>query len=219
MEQQSRKLLGEAVSALIEDSDARQMFTQLSGVLELKRQRLPVALTGRPAILNPLLDLAIEDPDTYGTVLDLIDTKRALRGLEVLVVIEPEPEPEPDADRKAYMREFMAIKRERQRRLIELLNELRSDVDKIKGTARMELERIHAARWLDEKDRREYAMRKHLGRRLTIAERKSVSTQLWADVDAELDALEEFVRLQLHLPLSQRTSSFNFRVGKPKEDT
>lgn len=211
--QANKGALLEAVSALIEDSDARQMYTQLSGVLEIKRQQLPVALTGRPAILNPLLDLAIEDPDVYGTVLDLIDAKRALRGLEMLGNIEP------DADRKAYMREFMATKRERQRRLIELLNELRADIDKIKGTARMELERIHAARWLDEKDKREYAMRKRVGRRLTIAERKSVSTQLWADVDAELDALLEFVRLQLRVPLSQRTSSFNFRVGKPKEDT
>lgn len=205
--------MGEAVSALIEDSDARQMFAQFSGVLELRRQQLPVALTGRPAILNPLLSLAVEDPDVYSTVLDLIDTKRAQRGLEVLSTAEPE------ADRKAYMREFMATKRERQRRVIELLNELRADIDKIKGTARMELERVHAARWLDEKDKREHAMRKHVGRRLAMAERKSVSTQLWADVDAELDALEAFVRLQLRLPLTQRTSSFNFRVGKPKEDT
>ena len=211
MDPSSKAELAESVNTLIEDGGARQMFTQLCGVLQLKQQGIPVALTGHPAVLNALLNLAVADPAAYERVLELIERKRKERGLEPLVDIDVEQ------DRKAYMREFMATKRDRQRRLIELLNDLRSEAEKIKGTARIELERVHAARWLDEKDAREDTARKRLGRRLTADERRAISTQLWAEVDQELDALEQFVQVQMKLPLMQRKgNTFRYSVGEMK---
>ena len=203
--------LAEAANALVDDEDAQALFRQFRGVLELKRRSIPVSLTGRPAVLNALLELAIEDESGFERVVDLVERRRMDKGLPRLSSV--------DEGRQAYMREFMGIKRERQARLIELLNELRSVNDKIKGSVRLELERVHAARWLAEKHSRENAARSRLGRRLSAEERKSIADQLWADVDAELDALEEFVKVQMRLPLHARSSTgFQFKLGvqKPK---
>lgn len=204
-----RAALTEAVNTLIDDDAAKQMYAALAKILELKRQDYPVELTGRYAALNPLMELAGKDEDAFERVMDLVARKRSERDLPPLDAGNAEK------DRRVYMRKFMAAKRDRQRRLIELLNQLRSENDKIKGSARLELERVHAARWLDEKDRREKAIRDESGIRMTADERSQISLFIWAEVDAELDALEEFVRVQSRLPLHQRSASgFQFRVGK-----
>ena len=45
----------------------------------------------------------------------------------------------------------------------------------------------------------------------------AIKEQLWADVDAELDELEEFVRKEVRKPLHARApGGFNFRL-KPKK--
>ncbi len=207
MNAEKRKALEEAVTALIEDSDAPTIFAALEGVLALVRKGIPVFLTERPAVLNPLVALATDDFPAYERVLDLIERKRSERNLPPLVS-------EDDA-RRAYMRDFMAVKRDRQRRLVELWNSLRSEHDRIRGTARMEFERRHAARWIDEKNRRETARRETLGRRLTADERRELTEQLWRDVDYELDSLEEFVRDEMRKPIHARSKSgFTFIVGK-----
>jgi hypothetical protein len=206
MDSQAKAALAEAANILVVEADAKTLYTQMLGVLEVASRNIPVQLVGRPAALNPLVDLALNDEAAYSRVMDLIDRKRADRGLL--------PLQEMDLDRKAYMREFMAVRRERLRRLVELWNELRSENDKIKGSARLDFEQLHAARWKDEKDRREDLLRIKLGRRLTQPERQSISAQLWEEVDAELDELQQFVRSEIKKPLAARSrTGFQFKVG------
>ena len=207
MDTASRAALAEAVNLLIDDPEAVRLFADMHKALELTRHGVALALTGRGAGLNPLLALATDDELGFDRVLELIDRKRQEHKLDPLGSSEP--------DRKAYMREFMATKRERQRQVITLLNELRSSHDQIRGTARIELERVHAARWIDEKDRREAKLRQDTGRRLTSEERKYVATQLWRDVGEELVRLEGWVRKEVKLPLHSRSKTgFQFSVGQ-----
>jgi hypothetical protein len=207
MDTNQKVALAEAANALIDDQDAKDLYKKLQAVYELANRNVPVRLTGRAAVINPLLDMMLEDFPASERVLQLIDRKRKDRGMEAL--------DDEVFDRKAYMREFMATKRERQRRLVELTNELRSEDDKLKGSNRMEFERIHAARWLDVKTEREDAMRERLGRRLTAEERKAVIAEFWKEVDLELDELEAFVAEEVRKPLFRRApNGFNFKLKK-----
>lgn len=208
MDPESKAALAEAANTLVADADAKTLYIQMQGVLEVAARNIPVQLVGRPAVLNPLIRLALRDEPAYERVMDLVDRKRREAGLPPLSEME--------LDRKAYMREFMALRRERLRRLVDLWNELRSENDKIRGAARLQFEQLHGARWKDEKDRREDALRVKLGRRLTADERRDVSTRLWEDVEEELVALQEFVRAEMRKPLHQRSKEgFQFKVGAP----
>lgn len=208
-----RQALAEAVDALAQDSDAADLFTKMNWIIELIDKGVPAQLTGRPAILNPLVQLYSEDVDTFDRVITLVNRTRTNNGLPTL-----DNEDSDETDRKAYMREFMAKKREKQAVLVRLWNELRAERDKIKGTTRMEFEREHAARWQDEKKAREDAARGRLGRRLSNDERKAIASKLWDDVQEELDSLEEFVRSEMHKPLHLRSpEGFKFKVGKLKK--
>lgn len=207
MDEKTKAAIAEAVNTLVRDVDAKTLFAQMQGTLDLAARGISVRLVGRPAVLNPLIDLALTDEDKYERVMELIDRKRTEAGLPALMDME--------LDRKAYMREFMAVRRERLRRLVELWNDLRSEHDKIRGSARLDFEQLHAARWKEEKDRREVAERQKLGRRLTMPERQAISTRLWQEVDAELDALQDFVRDEIRKPLHARSKDgFPFRVGQ-----
>jgi hypothetical protein len=209
MSTEDKALLAEAVNALIVNADAQDMFVKMRGVMELAGRGFPVQLTGAAATLNPLLRLALDSPDTYERVMELVERKRSERGLDAL---EP-----PDEGRPGYMRDFMRARRERLRRLVEAANLLRSDAEKIKGSARAEFERVHAARWMDEKDWREMILRAKLGRNLRAVERKDISTQLWADVDAEITAFEEFSEAEMRKPLTARSQSgFKYVLGSKK---
>lgn len=208
MNADQKAALADAVNLLIQASDADALYAQMSGVIDLARRGIPVRLTGRSAVLNPLVDLADSDPDAYERVLALIENKRAQAKLPQLETGDSM------SNRKAYMREFMAEKRARQRRLVELWNELRSERDKLRGSRRMEFERVHAERWQNEKDARVEQLRKIKNRRLTRDELTSISTQLWNDVDSELDALETFVRAEVRKPILDRSpDGFRFFVG------
>lgn len=203
--------LAEAVECLIEDMDAPAMFRQLSGVYDLARKGVPVRLVGRAAVLNPLLLLWLDDEPAAHRVIDLINRKRTQAGFE--------PIGDQDFQRRSYMRELMAQKRERGRRLVELVNILRSENDKIKGAARIELERQHAARWFAVKKQREDDLRKQLERRLSADELDAIRERLWHDVDAELDALEAFAYAELRKPLHQRRpEGFPFTL-QPRKGT
>lgn len=207
MNQDEKAALAAAASALIEDSDAPSLYDAMEGVLELARKGLPVALTGRAAIMNPLIRLAQDNSVDFEKVMELIEAKRRERALP--------PLESDDEKRRVYMRDFMAVKRDRQRRLMELWNQLRSENDKIRGTRRLEFERVHANRWIGEKDRREKAARESLGRRLSMDERRRISEALWSDVDEELNLLEAFVRDEIRKPLHARSKEgFKFTVGK-----
>ena len=180
MDADAKAALADAVNALIEDQDAGSLHKHLQGVYEVAKRGIPVRLTGRPGVLNPLLDLMLTDFPASERVFQLIDRKRDERDLDPLGA---------GFDRKGYMRELMAKKRDRQRRLVELVNELRSEDDKIRGSARLDFEQVHANRWFDVRNEREAAARARLRRRLTAEERGDVIAGLWRDVDDELDAL------------------------------
>lgn len=206
---EERLALAEAANTLVADADAKALYAQMRGVLDVVERNIPVRLVGRPAVLNPLLRLAVEDHAAYDRLIELIERKRVGMGLQPLT-------PEETNDRRAYMREFMAVRRDRLRRLVELWNELRSENDRIRGAQRMQFEQVHGARWKDEKDRREEALRARLGRRLTIEERLGVSAKLWEDVEDELAELQAFVRDEIRKPLHARSSTgFQFKVGAP----
>lgn len=209
MNADQKAALLESMECLIEDADAISLFKQMTGVYDLARKGVPVRLVGRPAVLNPLLVLWLEDEPAAHRVIDLINRKRS--------ALDRPPIGDQDFNRRSYMRELMAQKRERGRRLVELVNELRSEDDKLKGAARIEFERIHANRWFEVKKERENALRAARGRRLTMEELDNIKDQLWAEVDTELDELEEFVRIEVRKPLHARApGGFNFRI-KPKK--
>lgn len=207
MNQQEKAALAEAANTLVADVDAKTLYTQMQGVLEVAARNIPVQLVGRPAVLNPLIELALRDEVAYERVMELVERKRAAAGLSSLVEGG-------EQDRKGYMREFMAIRRDRLRRLVDLWNELRSEHDKIRGSSRMQFEQLHGQRWKDEKDRREAQLREKLGRRLSMEERRQISAQLWDEVEEELGALQEFVREEIRKPLHSRNrEGFQFKVG------
>ena len=114
----------------------------------------------------------------------LVDRKREEFGLDALKVF----------DRTAYMRELMAKRRERQKRIVTIANTLRSERDKLVGQARVDFMNDHANRWHAVRLEREEEERKRLGRRLTEVERQEVIAKLWQDVDAELDAYEDYAK-------------------------
>lgn len=209
MSPEQKAALAEAVECLIDDADAVVLFRQLTGVYDLARKGVPVRMVGRSSVPNPLLVLWLEDEPAAHRVIDLINRKRS--------ELDRPPIGDQDFNRHSYMRELMAQKRERGRRLVELVNELRSEDDKLRGGARIEFERVHATRWLDVKKEREAALRDAEGRRLTADELHEIKEQLWRDVDQELDALEGFVRQEVRKPLHARApGGFNFRL-KPKK--
>ena len=200
--------LAEAVDCLIQDPDSLEMFHWLNGTYELARRGVPVRLVGRGAVLNPLLVLRISDEAVYANVLGLVNQKRKGFG--------DNPLDEGDINRRSYMRELMAQKRERGRRLVSLANQLRAETDKLQGAVRMEFERLHASRWQAVRKEREDALRDRLCRRLSSEELTRIKDQLWAEVDQELDEFEEFVRSESRKPLRERApGGFNFKL-QPK---
>lgn len=209
MDTNEKAALAEAIEALIESTDAKDIYKKMLWVLELSAKGLPVQLTGRPSVLNPLMNLFLTDAPTAERVMELVERKRT--------ELDQPPLDESTFDRNAYMRELMAMRRERLSRLTKLVNELRSDHDKIKGTARLEFEQVHAQRWFAVRNEREDAMRERLGRRLTQDERRGVIQRFWADVDAELASLEEFVRQEVRKPLTARApNGFVFKLQPTK---
>jgi hypothetical protein len=175
------------------------------GVYEIARSGVPVRLSGRSGVLNPLLEMLLDDYQAAERVIQLVNRKRDEAGAPGLG--------DNGFDRGEYMRNLMATKRARLTRLADLWNQLRPDRDRIQGVARLEFMRVHGNRWLAVRDERQDALRDKLGRRLTQVERTSVIRQLWSDVDAELDALEAFVASELRKPPSQRShNGFKFQV-------
>jgi hypothetical protein len=202
--------LAESAECLIADADAPLLFRQLMGVLDLAQKHVPVRLVGRAAVLNPLLVLWLDDEPAALRVVDLINRKRSQEGHD--------PLGDQNIHRRSYMRELMAQKRERARRLIELVNELRSEKDKLRGAARIEFERTHSNRWFDVKKERENDLREKLDRRLTADEMQEIKDALWADVDRELDDLEVFVRQEVRKPLHERApGGYMFRLMPRKK--
>lgn len=208
----TESFLNAAAKALVLDDDADDLAAQLFGLISVARKGVPVRLTGRPSIMNVLLDLAVADEDGFAAVVDDINEQRAANGLRPLAGTA--------TDRTRYMRELMHERRQRQRRLSKAWNSVLPDSEQVKGQARIEFEAAHAVRWGDEKRAREDALRQQVGRRINIAEKRAIDAQLWRDVDAELDAFEAHVAKLLTKPATQRNiHDYVFTLGRtnPKE--
>ncbi len=204
-----KEALALAVNTLIEDGDAESMYQAMRGVLAIARRGIPVNLTGRPAVLNPLIALAQSDEEAFDRVIDLCNRKRKERGLTSFAV---------DNLKRSYMREYMAERRSRARRMSKLWNNLLPTADQIKGNARLDFEQQESAKWYDEKTRREEELREQLGRRLKRDELQSIAQQLWTDVDEDLDNFEKFVDAELAAPITRRRSphAFKFQFANRK---
>jgi hypothetical protein len=208
MNAEQKTMLAEAVNTLIDDTDALDLYKKMMGVHELARKGYPVRLAGRCDVLNPMLDLLLVDHDGGEAVLRLIEVKRTARGLP--------PLEDAEQARRDYMRELMADRRDRLSRLVKLWNMMRPAHEQIRGPARAEFERVHGNRWFAVREEREKALREQLGRRLMAHERAALLTAFWADVNAELDELEVFVRNQMKSGAA-RNAVFQFKLQPRKE--
>lgn len=181
------KLL-EAVNELVGAEDARQKLDAIEAVLPAAR-RYGAALTGELETLNALVRLAVEAPEKYKRVLDLIDDKRKEAGLL------PLRDPVPRYDKVSYMREFMQQKRQRLRRAADIENLMRPEKDRLVGKSRIEFMDRQAAKWKEQRDRMIERARQAAGtERLSKEALDNLIRQFWANVDAELDALEDLAR-------------------------
>jgi vacuolar-type H+-ATPase subunit I/STV1 len=203
--------LFEGVNALVEDPDASALYAALTEVADVNTH---VVLTGRNSILNPLLELVRHDRDTDGDhferVMQLVDRKRQEQGAHPLDVDNPA--------RRAYMREFMAHRRERLTRVLDALNSMRAKADRIRGSDRADVEQRVISRWQKVKQDRERAQREHLGRRADIHERQAMLASFWQEVESEIAQLQAYAERQIRLPVgSQRPDDFKFPL-QPKKD-
>lgn len=177
------------VALLVLDAGAPAHYQALRAVVALARQ-YPVRLTGELAALNIMVDLWQDNRPGYDGMMALIERKRADRGMD------PLEEPEDDRfDKAAYMRDFMREKRARTTRAAEIENRARGDREPLRGPARLEFQRVQAARWNEELQRRmETAREAHGGKRLPRETMEAVRTQFWAWVDQQLDEAERKAR-------------------------
>jgi hypothetical protein len=195
-----KRALLEAVNDLIQDHAATLKVTALDEVAKLKR-RYPIKLTGELAILNPLLNLMLDDPDAWEQVKRLIDTKRALLEFEPLW---PAPKKVTFADRKnEYQAKLMARIRERANRAVEIENMQRPERDRLIGNARLEFMRITTNNWGKERDAR-IAAEKAAAGKLTKVQIDAIRDKFWQSIDDMLDAKETAVRKELLKPSHQR---------------
>lgn len=200
-------VINAAMKALIHDDDAQELATQLLGVQQLVRAGTPVRLTGRPSIMNVLLDLSVADEDAFFRLLEDVDSERESLG-------QP-PLSNRASGRTRYMREFMAERRDRSRRLREAWNSALPDSERLRGAARLDFERDHHNRWGREKARREDTLRREQGRRLTVHEQRAVADQLWRDVDNEIRGFEAFARsISTERDAARRLHAYVFTLGK-----
>lgn len=174
----------QAAARLAKQEDAKAHYEILDQVIT-KAGTLPVKLYDTPAMwLNPLLYTYKAEPDTFKTVIQWANNKRIERGLTPLI------NPTPKFDKGEYQREFMAQKRDRERRAIQIENDRRPARDKLVSHARETFLRNLARGWQEERDRMLEAARTKKGSRLTKEEMRDALAAFWDMIDQRLDASE-----------------------------
>lgn len=195
-----------AAATLVELEDTERVNRWITLLEPVVDSGVELLLEGESAFLQPMLELRRKDIDRYADVMKRIDEARVQQGNGKL------------AERKsktAYLADYMREKRAREVRIVNLWNEMFGDRDRLRGKARNAFMVMHARRWNVEREARMDALRKRLGRALSIDEVRTVVETLHDDIDAELDALELFIRQEMQRPLSQRNpNGFEWRVGK-----
>lgn len=195
-----REALLEAVNMLVTDRSAQHLFTILQEVIPMAR-RLGVRLHGEHAVLNPLVDLAVENIEQYHRVMNLIETKRAARDLPPLDQSLAE---DGGFDKTDYMRDFMQQKRLRERRAAEIENMIRPESAKLVGRSRLDYMQSQSARWKKERDELLARARKEQGR-LSKQQLSDLLAQFWGRVDRDLDELEALAKAEAQKPVGQRS--------------
>lgn len=179
-----------AISALVTRDDAAFLYETLTAILPMVvNARRPVGFVGDATVLAPLLDLAASDMNLYRQALHLVDEKRVLRGLPPLL-----PQETSAFKKNPYMKEFMAQKRQREKRAAEIENLARSERDQLRGPARMEFCRLQSAKWKARLDTIVEKIRTANGGTAPKEALELARDQFWATVDQELDAAEAEVR-------------------------
>ena len=175
-----------AVNRLVMQDSIEREIAALNRAVSLQSE-LPVVLAGDLAALNPLLQLAIDNPDGYRGVLGLIARKRVNAG-------RPMPHHEEPRTATDYMREFMQQKRERERRAVRIENMARSERERLIGKSRINFMRATSNKWKERRDHALEAARERRGGSLPREEMTEVLRVFWDQVDRELDELESLAR-------------------------
>lgn len=191
------QLLG-AVNALIQAEDAAPLYQDLIALLPAAKT-LGARFSDHRAVLNPLLELAITDRERLDRVIELVERKRAEAELPPMV-----PEADDGFDKTEYMRDFMAQKRERERRAVDIENLLRSERDRLRGRARLDFMQSQSAKWKLARDTALQAARESEGKRLARQQVRAVLDAFWATIDRELDGLEQLAREEHRNPVNMR---------------
>jgi hypothetical protein len=161
------------------------------------------------AILNPFLDLALEDREKYERVMELVRQKRSVARLSTPEIVttrvttvtqspQPEDEQAEENGTTEYQRLFMQQKRDRERRAAAIENLMRPEKDQLRGRARLNFMSKVAAEWKQARDRALAAERARVGASLTREEMREVLRVFWEGVDRELDELEKLARQERH---------------------
>lgn len=174
-----------AVNILVEAKDAPALYSALMSLLPVARN-LGARFGGDRVVLNPLVELALTNPEQFQRVLALIEKKREAAGLPPLA-----PPPDESFDKTDYMREFMQQKRERERRAVEIENMMRPEASILRGRARLDFMQMQSARWNTQREALLTQAREAQGGRLPKEVTHEIITGFWARVDKELDDLEE----------------------------
>lgn len=197
----NREELLQAVNDLIFEPDPEFKRNALESAGQV-RKVYPLKLTGELAVLNPLLNLMLDDPEGFTRVQALIDNKRLAAGLEA---IWPQPAKLSFKDRKnEYQSEFMRVKRARSGRAIAIENMQRGEADKLEGHPRAEFDKMVTRSWNARHKTAQDLASAAAGRALSREEQRVVREAFWATIDRELDDLEEQVRREMLKPSHMR---------------
>ncbi len=192
VDEDDKSQLLQAVNTLIAGSNASELYGVLMEVSP-SYNKYPdyVSLIGDAWVLLPLLKLRRKNAESFQKVLGLIEERRRKSGLDSL---------QKPYDKTHYMRDFMDMKRQRQRRAVLIENMLRPPKDALKGLARQKFCEEQSARWKKELDARIDAARAALPHldgqiaRLPIETMTEIRRAFWEKVDYDMSRMEEIAR-------------------------
>jgi hypothetical protein len=190
MDNELRSSLLQAVNALVAAENGPALYSDLQALIPVARS-LNARFSDERAVFNPLVQLGLQNPESFGRVIDLIEHKRAELGQPPLA--RPADE---SFDKTAYMRDFMQQKRERERRRADIENMLRPPADALRGRARLDFMQMESNKWKIRRDDALEQARAGNGGRLSKDQQTELLKTFWSQVDRELDELEEVARAE-----------------------
>ena len=185
-----RESLLEAVNHLVEMEDASGLFSDLQALIPVARN-LGARFSGARAVVNPLLDLALSNPEQFARVVELIGSKREAAGRSPLTGAVDDT-----FDKADYMREFMQQKRDRERRAVKIENMIRPENAQLKGRARLDFMQVQSARWNHQRTELLEKARAANSGRLSREVQNELLRGFWQRIDDELDGLEQLARAE-----------------------